>query len=81
APLEAGVSYCERVLVESHFWTVVSSFAGEVRIAVISSFAVRSFVELLFASDLVSPIFWRRRLLVDEIVRSLRSIICWVAML
>ncbi|CAG8781372.1 489_t:CDS:2, partial [Dentiscutata erythropus] len=44
-------------------------------------YVVRPFVELLFASDLVSPIFWRRRLLVDEIVRGLQSIVCWVAML
>ncbi|CAG8829163.1 11511_t:CDS:1, partial [Dentiscutata erythropus] len=47
----------------------------------VMSYIVCPFVEPLFASNLVSPIFWRRRLLVDEIVRGLRNIVCWVAML
>ncbi|CAG8494114.1 26781_t:CDS:2 [Dentiscutata erythropus] len=39
------------------------------------SYVVCPFVEPLFASDLVSPIFWRRRLLVDKICLSISIIV------
>jgi len=38
------------------------------RRSLVISYIVRPFVKPSFASDLVSPIFWRRRLLVDEIM-------------
>ncbi|CAG8572811.1 16826_t:CDS:2 [Dentiscutata erythropus] len=62
-------------------WVVFDITVSSDRHSSVMLYVVHPFVKVLFASDLVSPIFWRRHLLVDEIVCGLQSIICWVAIL